>query len=116
MQQRFRLRESKDFDHLRAVGRKVTHKLMTLSFAQNELPYNRYGFIVSKRLGKATIRNRVRRLLREAIRQEHSTLTPGMDVVIIARQPIVAQPFSVVQRTVHEVVTQAGLVEGDSTP
>ncbi len=116
MQQRFRLRESQDFDRLKAAGRKVSHRMMILSFAQNELPYNRYGFIVSKRLGKATTRNRIRRLLREAIRQAHPTLTPGMDIVIIARQPIVAQPFSVVQRTVHELVTQAGLVEGEPTP
>ena len=116
MQQRFRLRDSGDFDHLRQAGRKVTNRLMTLSFAQNELSHNRYGFIVSKRLGKATIRNRVRRLLREAIRQEHPHLSPGMDVVIIARQPIVAQPFSVIQRTVHEAVTQAGLVDEDRTP
>ena len=113
MERRLRLRASQDFAHLKRAGLSVKHRLMILSFAQNELSYNRYGFIVSKHLGKATVRNRIRRLLREAVRQAHPRLKPGMDVVIIARQPLVAQPFSVVQRTVSEVMNQAGLVEGD---
>ncbi len=43
------------------------------------------GFSVSKRVGKATIRNRVKRLLREAVRQHVSSLRPGLDLVFIAR-------------------------------
>ncbi len=112
MQQRFRLRESSDFSRLRTEGRAHSHRLMTLSMAPNGLPHNRYGFITGKTLGKAVQRNRVRRLLREATRLLHPQLQPGYDVVLIARRPLVGQPFAEVQRIVHQLAKQAGLVEG----
>ncbi len=87
---------------------------MTLSLAPNGLGHNRYGFITGKSLGKAVIRNRARRLLREAIRQMHPSLHPGYDVVFIARRALVGQPFSDVQRIVHQLFSQAGVVESDA--
>lgn len=84
---------------------------MLLSVTPNNLEDNRYGFIVSKGLGKAVIRNRTRRLLREATRLLHPHLQPGHDVVIIARRPMVGQPFSLVQRTVYELFRRASLIK-----
>lgn len=113
MQRHFRLREGRDFARLRREGRVFHHRWLTLSIAPNTLPNNRYGFITGKYLGKAVIRNRVRRLLREATRQLHSQLQPGHDIVFIARQPLVGQPFDVVQRIVNDLLHQAGVVESD---
>lgn len=111
MQRRYRLRRSADFERLRQVGRAQQHRLMLVSVTPNDLPDNRYGFIVSKSLGKAVTRNRIRRLLREATRLLHPRLHPGHDVVIIARRPIVGQPFAVVQRTVYELFRRASLIK-----
>lgn len=113
MQQRFRLRASSDFDRLRREGRAYHHRLMTLSTASNGMIHNRYGFITGKSLGKAVRRNRVRRLLREAMRQLHPHLQPGHDLVVIARRPLVGQPFSEVKRIMSQLLRQAGLVESD---
>lgn len=110
MQQRYRLRAGQDFERLRREGRAVHHRWMTLSVAHNGLDHNRYGFITGKGLGKAVIRNRVRRLLREAVRAMHPRLQPGHDIVIIARRPMVGQPFTDIQRIVSEQLQQAGIV------
>ena len=113
MQRRFRLRRGEDFAHLRQVGLTYHHRLMMLSVTQNDLMHNRYGVIVSRGLGNAVTRNRTRRLLREAARLLHPRLTVGYDVVIIARRPIVAQPFETIQRTLEELFRQAKLVQGE---
>jgi ribonuclease P protein component len=113
MQQYLRLRASHDFERLRREGRAYHHRAVTLSLAPNGQAHNRYGFITGKSLGKAVQRNRVRRLLREAVRQLHPQLRSGVDMVLIARRPLVGQPFPEVKRIVSELLHQAGLVEGN---
>ena len=116
MQRRFRLRRNEDFARLRREGRTVRHNGIVMSCAPNGLPYNRYGFVTGKYLGKAVIRNRVRRLLKESARLLHPQLRAGFDVVFIARQPVIGQPFAAVQRIVKGLTQRAGiLVEGDGT-
>lgn len=115
MQRRFRLTRGEDFARVREHGRTYQHRLLLLTVVSNGLPFNRYGFVTSKRLGNAVTRNRARRVLREVIRQLHPRLCPGFDVVIVARREIVGQHFLSVSRTVLEMVQRAGLlrVEGE---
>jgi ribonuclease P protein component len=105
-----RLTRPADFARLRKVGRTFHSKLFILSVAPNDLPNNRYGFITSKALGKAVVRNRTKRLMREALHQLHPQLIPGFDVVIVGKKAAVGQPFGLVIRTVHRLAQDAELV------
>jgi ribonuclease P protein component len=51
----------------------------------NDLPHTRLGLSVSRRVGPAVVRNRWRRLLREAFRLSKAALPVGLDLVIVAR-------------------------------
>jgi ribonuclease P protein component len=61
---------------------------MILSAIPNDLEYSRFGYITSKRIGKAVKRNRAKRLLRESVRQFLPDIAGGWDCVIIARTPL----------------------------
>lgn len=114
MQRRHRLRHGNDFARLRHKGRAYRHPLLVLSLLPNGLRDNRYGFIVTKHTGKAVTRNRIRRLLRESIRQLHPQLQSGFDIVIVTRPGVVEQPLVALKRIVEELFRRAGvLVEED---
>ena len=109
MQRQFRLRHSADFQRLRAEGKTWRHPFFTLSAAPNTLPTSRFGFIISRRVGNAVVRNRVRRLLREAVRHALPRLKAGFDIVFIVRNEIVNQPYSEVCQTLEQMFKRAKL-------
>lgn len=115
MRREWRLRRKEDFQRLRQQGQAFRHQWMVMSLAPNEIGHNRYGFVVTKQLGNAVTRNRVRRRLREIVRVLHPHLKPGFDIAFIARADIVEQPFSVVQRTVIDMTRRAKLLQ-ESVP
>jgi ribonuclease P protein component len=110
MQRPFRLRASADFARLRESGRTWRHPLLSLSVIPNGLPHNRYGYIISKHVGNAVIRNRTRRRLRELMRAAHPHLQAGFDLVWIARNQIADQPYNLISDAVSDLLRRARLM------
>jgi ribonuclease P protein component len=110
MDRRHRLKDSEQFRRVRREGRSWSHLLLVLCALPNGLEYSRFGFSVSKRVGKAVVRNRVKRLLREAARARLPLVIPGQDLVFIARKPIGEADYPQVDRAVEQLLGQAGLL------
>lgn len=88
MKRRYRIKKNECFQFIRRKGRSFANRQLVLCMLPNELPYSRFGFSISTRIGNAVERNRIKRRLREAIRLRQSTIEPGWDIVFIARRPI----------------------------
>ena len=111
MKKRFRLRKNSDFQRVRREGHSWVHPLLVLCALRNDLGYSRFGFSVSKRVGGAVVRNRARRLIREATRLRRAMIADGWDVVIIARQPMREANFHQVDRAVDQLLRRARLLK-----
>jgi len=112
MNRRHRLAHSEEFQRVRRQGRSWSHPLFVLLALRNDLAWTRFGFLVSKRIGKAVVRNRTRRLLREAGRLRLDRVAPGWDIVLIARTPIVQADFQSIGEALDLTLRRAGLCAG----
>ena len=88
MKRRYRIKKNERFQAIRRNGRSFANRHLVLCMLPNGLPYSRFGFSISTRIGNAVERNRIKRRLREATRLRQSTIKPGWDIVFIARRPI----------------------------
>ena len=79
----------------------------------NRTGQNRVGLTVSKKLGHAVVRNRVRRRLREIYRLNESRFRRGFDIVVVARSRAVDAPFSQLTAAYLSLAKKAGLLRED---
>lgn len=91
--------------------------MLTLLTIPNALPHNRYGAIVSKRVGKAVTRNRVKRRLREVLRRldRAGRIAPGYDLAVIARPSLAAATFAELQQALTALLARAALLQPATT-
>jgi ribonuclease P protein component len=109
MEKRFRLRKNSDFQRVYRKGHSWVHPLLVLYALRNDLGYSRFGFSASKQVGGAVVRNRARRLMREAIRLRQAMIADGWDMVIIARRPMGEANFHQVDQAAEQLLRRARL-------
>lgn len=109
-----RLRSPRDFQRVRAHGRRVSGALLTLGYAVRAEPdhagYTRVGFSVSRRVGGAVARNRVKRRLREVMRRMLARIVPGYDLVMTARPGAAEARLETFEQEVRSLLTRARLL------
>ena len=108
-----RLRQSADIAHVKKQGRSKHHPLLILLVQENGLEASRFGFVASKRVGNAVVRNRRRRLMREAIRLHLPTLRGGRDCLLIARQGNDLVTFSEMETAVTKLLRRASMIDNE---
>lgn len=114
MERRLRLRAGADFQRVRAGGRHYNGRLLRVTVAQGRCAHNRYGLVTGRQTGGAVRRNRLRRLLREAVRSLHPGLAPGHDLVIVARPGLVGKPLACVCQALRQELQRAGMLAGEA--
>ena len=109
MQRCHRLKKGADFQRVRALKQSWAHPLLVLYAAPNDLDVTRVGISVSKRIGNAVARNRVKRRIREAVRPLLPNLPRGRDLVFIARAAVSDADFQQLSHAVEALLRRARL-------
>jgi ribonuclease P protein component len=100
------------FDQVYGEGKSWAGREIVVRALPSGLPLTRFGFTVSRRVGKAVVRNRVKRRLREIVRK--LPVKAGWDVVLIARIPAATADYTALSRSVGILLNRAGLLTGEN--
>jgi len=84
---------------------------LVLYARRNRTDTNRVGVTVSKKLGKAVVRNRVRRRLREVYRLNEELFSSGWDIVVVARSRCIHADFEKLTQSYLALAEKAGILQ-----
>ena len=91
----------------------VADGYLVLYARKNRTETNRVGITVGKKLGKAHIRNRTRRRIREVYRLNEDCFKAGWDIVVVARSKAVDAEFSRLTKSYLSLAKRAGILRED---
>ena len=117
MQRKFRLTRSEDFKRVRRSGKSYAHPLVVLIVQTHDKRSNpvdqprvKVGVAAGRTVGTAVSRNRAKRLLREAVRPLLPRITPGLDLILIARPGVVSSTLEETRQALLTLLQRANIL------
>ena len=109
------IRKTKAFKAVYGSGSQAVNAYFVMYVMANNTGSNKLGVSVSKKVGKAVVRNRVKRLVKESCRLRSNSIAKGFDIVVVARAAVGALPlkgsFRKVDRALETLFSRHKLLE-----
>jgi len=105
----YSLKKNKSFRYVYRRGKTIVHDGLSICYVMKKTPGLNVGFSVSKKIGNAVVRNRVKRRLKEAFSQYLDDLKPNTLMIIVARPGIQESDFAGVRKNVERILRKAKL-------
>ncbi|MBL4953385.1 ribonuclease P protein component [Neobacillus sp. YIM B02564] len=104
MKKELRIKKNKDFQTVFQQGRSFANRqFVVYSLPKEDQDFFRIGLSVSKKLGNAVTRNKIKRYIRQSVFELKDQLLPGYDYVIIARKPAAEMDFFMIKKSLTHV-------------
>ena len=104
------LRKQRDFSKVYNKGKSKGSRFVVVLCRKNGLDHTRTGFVASKKVGNSVMRNRARRLMKEAYRSLSKEIAGGYDIVFVARAGISEHKESEVESSMRHALKGCGLI------
>ena len=106
-----RLKKKKDFEKVFKKGKSFKEDFLILKIISNNLEVSRFGFIVSQKISKrASLRNKIKRRLRESVRLRLLKIKKGIDGVLITSPGLETKDFWEIEKSIDKLFKKAKLI------
>lgn len=105
------LKLNKDFRRLYRIGKSFAGGYTVVYAARNRIGKNRLGLTVAKSVGKAVVRNRTKRLIRESYSHLEDKISLGNDFIIVARNRAAGKTQAQIEKDLRFVLDKLELIE-----
>lgn len=104
MNKQQRIKKNKEFQQIFKKGKSFANRQFIVYVLKNDQPEFRLGLSVSKKVGNAVTRNRIKRYIRQTFLELKDDLKPNADYVIIARQQAAEMDFHESKKSLEHVL------------
>lgn len=108
---KYRLKRQKEFELVYKKGSRRIGRFVVVYYLENNLGYPRIGISVSRKVGKSVVRNRWKRLIREAFRL-NKHLLPSWDIVIVVKRGYKKPKYKEVEEDILSTLVGEKLTDG----
>ncbi|HIV62336.1 MAG TPA: ribonuclease P protein component [Candidatus Butyricicoccus avistercoris] len=110
MKHTYRIKQNYEFRRLYRRGNSVATPYLVVYAMKTRRKVNRIGLTVTPKLGGAVVRNRIKRLLREAYRLNEDKICQSYDFIFVARSKMIGAKCQKVEREILRAMKQLGLL------
>ena len=107
MNKKQRIKKNAEFQTIFKKGKSFANRQFVVYCLNKEEDYYRVGLSVSKKVGNAVVRNRIKRYIRQTFLEIHDQVFPNMDYIIIARNPAAKLDFHETKKSIEHVLKVA---------
>lgn len=105
-----RLKKNKHFNYIYKNGTSVKLGILCLVYTKTKFKPFKVGFSVNNKIGKAVVRNKVKRRLRESFNQIVSLIDRRYNYIFVAKEGIVEKNFIEIKTNMLNLIKKAGLL------
>ena len=105
------LRKNSEFLRVYGRGKSRANPMLIMYVHENGMDYNRIGISVNKKVGKSVVRNRVKRLIKEAYRKYADTVRKGYDLIVVARKDTANTEYRDIEKWMKDLLIRHKLLE-----
>lgn len=112
VQKELRLTRREDFGKVYRHGKSAANQQFVIySLPNAKIEQFRMGVSVSKKMGNAVVRNRLRRMIKEIVRLNADRIRPQQDFIVIARKPVVGMEYKEMEKCLLHALKRASLLQ-----
>lgn len=104
MKKKFIVKYSRDFENIIKNGSCKKNRSFVIHYKKNDLPYDRFGISVSKKLGNAVFRNKYKRKIRSIIDKYKKLYINNEDYIIILRRSALEKSFLDLEKDFNDLM------------